>query len=76
MHTAFGGLRNVAGIGVMGEHDDRARYGLPYDFQRLKPRAGGLGHITNKHIWCMQHHGLHQFAAVRHRAQHGNARCQ
>ena len=74
MHTAFRGLGDVGGVGVMGKHDGGARERLLQRLQCLKPRAGGQGHIADHHIWCVQHHGLHQLAAIFHRGHDRNAR--
>ena len=48
--------------------------GLRQHLQGLKPRGARQGQVTNHHIWCMPHHGLHQFVARIHRGTDRNAR--
>ena len=72
MHAAFGRLGHVAGIGGIGQYDQRARRDLPGHLQGSKPSGCRQGQITNHHFWCMQHHALHQLAAIFHRSQHRN----
>ncbi len=74
VHARLGGLHDVRGIAIVGEHQHRQRRHLGQGLRGLEQGIVGRGGLHHHQTWCMAHHALHQLAASLHHRQHLGAR--